>query len=57
MADIDLACSLLEEGEWNLIVVKDGQVLFSSREHGVAPFFRAVYNMAKCCITLRWLTA
>jgi phosphatidylglycerophosphatase A len=45
MEDIDLARSLLEEEKWNLIVVKGGQVLFSSRERGVAPFFQAVQSM------------
>jgi hypothetical protein len=47
MEDIDLACSLLEEGKWNLVIVKGGQVLFSSRERGVAPFFQAVQSMGK----------
>jgi hypothetical protein len=45
MADIDLARSLLEEEKWNLVVVKEGQVLFSSRERGVTPFFQAVQSM------------
>ena len=44
MEDIDLARSLLEEEKWNLVVVKGGQVLFSSRERGVAPFFQAVQS-------------
>jgi hypothetical protein len=47
MEDIDLARSLFEEGKWNLVIVKEGQVLFSSREHGVAPFFQAVQSMGK----------
>jgi phosphatidylglycerophosphatase A len=47
MEDIDLARSLLEEEKWNLVIVKEGQVLFSSRERGVAPFFQAVQSMAK----------
>jgi hypothetical protein len=45
MADIDLARSLLEEEKLNLVVVKEGQVLFSSRERGVTPFFQAVQSM------------
>jgi len=45
MEDIDLARSLLEEEKWNLVIVKGGQVLFSSRERGVAPFFQAVQSM------------
>jgi len=47
MEDIELARSLLEEEKWNLVIVKGGQVLFSSRERGVAPFFQAVQNMGK----------
>ena len=47
MEDIDLARSLLEEEKWNLVIVKEGQVLFSSRERGIAPFFRAVQGMGK----------
>jgi len=42
-----LARSLLEEEKWNLIVVKEGQVLFSSRERGIGPFFQAVQSMGK----------
>jgi hypothetical protein len=45
MEDIELARSLLEEEKWNLVMVKGGQVLFSSRERGVAPFFQAVQSM------------
>ena len=47
MEDIDLARSLLEEEKWNLVIVKGGQVLFSSRERGVAPFFQVVQSMGK----------
>jgi hypothetical protein len=43
--DIDLARSLLEEGKWNLVIVKGGRVLYSSRERGIGPFFRAVQSM------------
>ena len=45
MEDIDLARSLLEEEKWNLVIVKGGQVFFSSRERGIAPFFQAVQSM------------
>jgi len=41
-ADIELAGSLLEVEGWNLVIVRDGEVLLRSREHGVAAFFRAV---------------
>jgi len=40
-----LARSLLEEEKWNLVIAKEGQVLFSSRERGVAPFFQAVQSI------------
>jgi len=45
MEDIELARSLLEEEKWNLVIVKGGQVLFSSRERGVAPFFQAIQSI------------
>jgi hypothetical protein len=47
MEDIDLARSLLKEERWNLVIVKKGQVLFSSRERSVAPFFQAIQSMGK----------
>ena len=47
MEDIDLARSLLEEDKWNLIIVKKGQVLWSSRERGIAPFFQAVQSIGR----------
>jgi hypothetical protein len=43
--DIDLARSLLEEDESNLVIVKKGRVLFSSGESGIAPFFEAVQSI------------
>jgi len=42
-----LARSLLEEEKWNLVIVKEGQVLLSSKERGVAPFFQAVQSMGQ----------
>lgn len=47
MEDIELARSLLEEENLNLIIVKGGRVLFSSKDSGVAPLFRAVQSMGK----------
>ena len=44
MEDIDLARSLVEDEKWNLVIVKGGQVVLTSRERGVAPFFRAVQS-------------
>ncbi len=45
MRDMEIARSVLEEGVWSLVIVKDGLVLFRSEEHGVAPFFEAVRSM------------
>jgi hypothetical protein len=47
MEDIDLARSLLEEEQWNLVIVKGGEVLFTSKERGVAPLFRAIQTKKK----------
>jgi hypothetical protein len=47
MEDIELARSLLGGEKWDLVIVKGGQVLFSSRERGVAPFFHAVQSMGE----------
>jgi len=47
MEDIELARSLLEEENLNLVIVKGGHVLFSSQESGVAPLFQAVQSMGK----------
>jgi hypothetical protein len=47
MEDIDLARSLLEEGKWNLVIVKNGRVLVRSRERGIAPFFQAIKSIGK----------
>jgi phosphatidylglycerophosphatase A len=45
--DIELARSLLEEEKWNLVIVKGGQVLFTSRERGIAPFFQVVQSIGR----------
>ena len=47
MDDIDLARSLLEKDKWNLVIVKKGQVLFRSKERGIAPFFDAVQSLGE----------
>jgi len=44
MADIDLARSLLEEEKWNLVIVKKGRVLFSSRDRGIGALFHAIQS-------------
>ena len=47
MEDIELARSLLEEEQWNLVIVKGGRVLSNSRERGVAPLFQAVQSIGE----------
>ena len=47
MEDIELARSLLEEEQWNLVIVKAGRVLLSSKERGVAPLFQAVQSIGE----------
>ncbi|MFO7712062.1 MAG: DUF1893 domain-containing protein [Dehalococcoidia bacterium] len=47
MEDGELARSLLEKEKWNLVVVRDGLIVLSSRDSGVAPFFGAVRSMAE----------
>jgi hypothetical protein len=47
MDDIDLALSVLEKDKWNLVIVKNGQVLLRSRERGIAPFFDAVQSLGE----------
>ena len=45
MEDIELAHSLLLREKLNLVIVKEGQVLFSSRGGGLEPFFQAVVRL------------
>lgn len=47
MEDIELARSLLEKERWNLVIVKKGRVLLSSKERGVAPLFQAIQTIGK----------
>jgi len=47
MEDIELARSLLEEEQWNLVIVKAGRILLSSKERGVAPLFQAVQSIGE----------
>ena len=44
MEDVELARCLLEKEKLNLVIVKKGQVLYSSNEKGLRPFFQAVLN-------------
>jgi hypothetical protein len=45
MEDIELARSLLEEEQWNLVIVKGSRVLFNSKERGVASLFQAIQSI------------
>lgn len=47
MEDIELARSLLEKEQWNLVIVRGGRVLSSSKERGVAPLFQAVQSIGE----------
>ncbi len=47
MEDIDLARSLLEEEKCNLVIVKKGDILFSSKERGIASFIQAIQRLGK----------
>lgn len=42
MKDVDLAKKLLNDGNLNLVVVKDSKVIFKSREKGIKPLYTAV---------------
>ncbi len=44
MDDIELARCLLEKEKLNLVIVKEGQVLHSSNEKGLRPFFQTVLS-------------
>lgn len=41
MEDTELTRWLPEEDERNMAIVREGQVVFGSRERGIAPFFQA----------------
>ena len=45
MEDVELARCLLEQENLNLVVVKEGQTLITSREGGVCPLFEAIVSM------------
>ena len=42
MEDVEFARCLLQRENLNLVIVKEGQVLLSSREGGLRPFFQAI---------------
>ncbi|EOD00285.1 DUF1893 domain-containing protein [Caldisalinibacter kiritimatiensis] len=45
MKDIEIAKSLLKEEDLAIAIVKDGKVLFSSREKGIKPMYMAVSEL------------
>ena len=45
MEDVELARCLLYKERLNLVIVKKGQVLLSSKEGGLRPFFQAIVSM------------
>ena len=47
MEDNELARSLLEGEQLNLVIVKGGQVIFGSKARGIAPFFQAVQRIGR----------
>lgn len=46
MRDIELARRLLTQEELSLVVTKQGQILYSSKEKGVRPLFQAILHLA-----------
>ena len=45
MEDIELARHLLEKDGLNLVIVKEGKILRSSRDGGVRPLFEAIVSL------------
>ena len=45
MEDVEVASRLLEKEKLNLVIVKEGQVLYSSNEKGLRPFFEAILGI------------
>lgn len=45
MKDIDIAMGLLEKENLALAIVKDGEVIFSSRDKGIKPLYTAVNEL------------
>lgn len=46
MRDIELARHLLTQEELSLVITKQGQILYSSKEKGVRPLFQAILKLA-----------
>lgn len=45
MRDIEIAKELLEKEDFTLVVVKSGEILFTSRDKGIKPMYRLVTDM------------
>ena len=45
MEDIELARSLLQQEKLNLVIVKEEQILLSSKEGGLQPLFNAIVSL------------
>jgi hypothetical protein len=45
MEDIELARALLQKEKLNLVIAKEGEVLLSSKEGGLHPFFQAIMRL------------
>lgn len=45
MRDIELAKYFLEEEKLTLVIVKEGQICFKSRDKGIKPLYMAVNNL------------
>lgn len=42
MTDIDLAKKLLSDKDFALAIVKEGKLIYSSRDKGISPIYTAV---------------
>ncbi|NMB11357.1 MAG: DUF1893 domain-containing protein [Firmicutes bacterium] len=47
MRDIDLARDRLLEGQYSLVIVKQGKLLFTSRDQGIKPIYSAVTQLGE----------
>ncbi len=47
MEYIELARRVLEEDKWNLVIVKEGETLLTSKERRVAPLLQAIETMGE----------
>ncbi|OLS03649.1 DUF1893 domain-containing protein [Tissierella creatinophila] len=50
MKDIEIAKELLQKEDYTLVVVKSGEILFTSRDKGIKPMYRLVKDMKEISI-------